>query len=94
MDSTLNWKFHKIYLLRLFYKGLPDSKLELACTSANKKLAREFVLMGDSSFSLLSTVYSKYVDFKNCQWLDLNHGPLVCEATILPVEPQPLPTPL
>ena len=26
-----------------------------------------------------------------CQWLDLNRGPLVMEATALPTEPQPLP---
>ena len=27
----------------------------------------------------------------SCQWLDLNPGPLVLEATALPTAPQPLP---
>ena len=30
------------------------------------------------------------VQYKFCRWLDLNHGPLVLEATALPIEPQPL----
>ena len=31
------------------------------------------------------------VIIKFCRWLELNHGPLVSEATTLPTEPQPMP---
>ena len=42
-------------------------------------------------FRLFDTVDSKQMFNKFCQWLDLNRGPLVSEATALPTEPQPLP---
>ena len=44
-----------------------------------------------SLFCLFNTVDSKQMFNKRVwQWLDLNHGPLVSEATAPPTEPQPL----
>ena len=46
------------------------------------------------NFRLFNTVGCKYMFYiKIRQWLDSNHGPLVLEATALPNESQPLPTP-
>ena len=42
--------------------------------------------------SFLQTINSKKMFNKSCQWLDLNPGPLVSEATALPTAPQPLPS--
>ena len=48
-----------------------------------------------ASFSLFSSFQCSWkstnVQFKFCQWLDSNRGPLVLEVTTLPTEPQPLP---
>ena len=43
-------------------------------------------------FRLFLTDDSKQIFYiKVCRWLDSNCGPLVSEATVLPIEPQPLP---
>ena len=52
---------------------------------ANNSFLQKFLF---SSF--LQTVNSYYVH-KSWRWLDSNPGPLVSDATTLPIAPQPLP---